>query len=163
MRTPKIEALGITIQWINEYIIKNQNSQIPKIQYILSKIYPLKLKSIDNSSLNSNPWLTGFTDADGNFSINIHHRSNRNSTRVQLYYRLEIRQTYHRLENETNKASYFTILNNIAMFLNVNLLSRSRIIKDKQFNSFIIIAHNKNSINIIYEYFKNILYFHLNI
>lgn len=43
-----------------------------------------------------------------NFSIN--KRSNKNSTRVQLFYRLEIKQTYHRLNNEGEQVSFFSIM-----------------------------------------------------
>jgi len=153
MRTPKIEALERTIIWLNDYIIKNKNSNLLSTKLILSKIEPIKLKSLDTSSINSNAWLSGFTDSDGNFSINIHKRTNKNSTRVQLFYRLEIKQTYHRLNSENKKVSFYSIMSNIALFLNVNLLSRSRIINDKQFFSFIVTAHNKKSLTIITEYF----------
>jgi hypothetical protein len=126
MRTPKIEGLQRTINWLNNYIINNQNSKLPSTMLILSKIKPLKLAPLDASSIESNSWFSGFTDADGNFSINIHKRSNRNTTRVQLYYRLEIRQNYHRCDSEGLSASYFTIMSKIAMFLGVSVYSRSR-------------------------------------
>ena len=100
MRTPKIEALNRTINWLNNYMSVNQNSKLPSTKLILSKLNKIELKDIDNSPIDSNPWLSGFSDADANFSINIHKRSNKNLTRVQLFYRLEIRQTYHRLNNE---------------------------------------------------------------
>lgn len=57
MRTPKIEALHRAITWIN----KNDNSSIPCLE-------------LDKSSLDSNAWLAGFTDADGNFSITLYDR-----------------------------------------------------------------------------------------
>jgi hypothetical protein len=66
---------------------------------------------------------------------------------------MEIRQTYHRLDSESNKVSFFSIMSNLALFLNVNVISRSRIINEKQFFSFIVIAHNKESLSIIKEYF----------
>ena len=153
MRTPKIEALERTINWINEYIKNNKNSKLIKTKLIISKIEPIILKSLDTSSIDSNAWLSGFTDSDGNFSINIHKRTNKNSTRVQLFYRMEIRQTYHRLDFENKKVSFFPIMSKLALFLNVNLISRSRIINEKQFFSFIVIAHNKESLSIIKEYF----------
>jgi hypothetical protein len=155
MRTPKIEALERTINWINEYIKNNKNSKLITTKLIISKIEPIILKSLDTSSIDSNAWLSGFTDSDGNFSINIHKRTNKNSTRVQLYYRMEIRQTYHKLDSENKKVSFFPIMSKLALFLNVNLISRSRIINEKQFFSFIVIAHNKESLSIIKEYFFN--------
>ena len=154
MRTPKIEALNRMIIWLNEYIIQNQNSQLPSTKLILSKIYPLYIKSIDVSSIDSNPWLSGFSDADANFSINIHKRSNKNSTRVQLYYRLEIKQTYHRLNEEKERLSFFPIISQIALFLKTNLLSRTRIQKDKQHYSFVVMAHSKQSLDLIIDYFN---------
>jgi hypothetical protein len=62
MRTSKIEALKRTIDWINEYIANNQNSILPSTKSILSKINPLKVKDMDNSPIDSNPWLSGFSD-----------------------------------------------------------------------------------------------------
>jgi len=154
MRTPKIEALQRTIIWLNEYILSNQFSKLPSTKLIISKIYPLELKPIDNSLINSNGWLSGFSDADGNFSINIYKRSN-NNLRVQLYYRLEIRQNYHKLDSEGKKVSYFSIMSKIGEFLGVNVLSRSRNKDDKQYYSFTVMAHNKNSHFKVKEYFNN--------
>jgi LAGLIDADG endonuclease/Cytochrome C and Quinol oxidase polypeptide I len=153
MRTPKIEALERTINWLNDYILNNKNSKLPTTKLILSKIQPVTFKSLDISSIDSNAWLSGFTDSDGNFSINIHKRTNKNSTRVQLFYRMEIKQNYHRLDPAGKKENFFTIMSKLALFLNVNVISRSRIINEKQFYSFIVIAHNKESLTIITEYF----------
>lgn len=154
MRTPKIEALNRTIFWLNDYIVRNQNSKLPSTKSILSKIKTLEIKGIDNSLVDSNPWLSGFSDADANFSINIQQRSNKNATRVQLFYRLEIRQTYHRLNIEGEQVSYFAIMSKVASYLGSNVLSRSRIKGDKQFYSFIVMAHNKVSLNKITDYFN---------
>ncbi len=154
MRTPKIEALQRTISWLNEYILNNQFSKLPSTKLILSKIYRLEPKPLDNSLIDSNGWLSGFSDADGNFSINIHKRSNKNLIRVQLYYRLEIRQTYHKLDSDGKKVSFFSIMSILGKFLGVSVLSRSRIKDDKEYYSFIVMAHNKNSLCIIKDYFN---------
>jgi len=69
MRTAKIEALKRTIDWINEYIANNQNSKLPSTKDILSKINRLEVKAMDNSPIDSNPWLSGFSDADANFIL----------------------------------------------------------------------------------------------
>ena len=42
----------------------------------------------------------------------------------------------------------------IANFLDVNVYSRSRILKDKQYYSFIVMANNKNSLLKITDYFN---------
>ena len=154
MRTPKIIGLQRTIQWFNLYIKNNQNSRLSKTKLNLDKIYPLEVKPLDNSPVDSNSWLAGFSDAIANFSINIHERSNKNSTRVKLFFRLEIKQNYHRLDPEGVKVSYFSIMSILANFLDVNVYSKSRISKDKQFYSFNVICTNKNSLLKITEYFN---------
>ena len=160
MRTPKIEALNRTIDWINDYIDNNnnKNSKLPSTKSILSKINKIDKKSIDNSPIDLNPWLSGFTDADGNFSINITKRSDKKLAhpygreRVQLYYRLEIRQTYHRLDNE--EVSYYAIMSKIGAYLGSNILSRSRIVGDKTYFSFIVTAFSKYSLKQTTDYFN---------
>ncbi len=154
MRTPKIEALHRTINWLNNYIEKRKNSKLPITKSILSKIKRLEIKGLDKSDIYSNPWFAGFSDADANFSINIHTRSNRNSTRVQLYYRLEIRQNYHRLNNNGEQMSFFLIMSKIAEFFGTNVLSRSRIKGDKHYFSFMVICSNKTSLIKTTEYFN---------
>jgi LAGLIDADG endonuclease len=156
MRTPKIEALGRTIFWINNYIDDNKNSKLPSTQRIVSKISKLETCSLDTSRIDSNSWLAGFSDADANFSINIYKRSNKISTRVQLYYRLEIRQNYHRLSNKTiySEPSYFPIMSEIGKYLDVNIYSRIREINNKNYSSFTVISHNRSSNLKIIDYFE---------
>lgn len=176
MRTPKFEAKNRAIDWLNNYIDNNKNNQLPRSISILSKIYKLEKSPLDISAIDSNSWLSGFSDADANFSINIHKRANRNCTRVQLYYRLEIKQNYHRSENQNNlvqtiskeqkldtiekevKAesypSFFHIISKIGMYLGVTVNSRSRLINNKIFHSFTIISQNKNSNSKIIHYFN---------
>lgn len=169
MRTPKNEALQRAINWLNNYIIKNKNSNLPNVKNILSIIYPIVCKPLDNSDIETNAWLAGFTDANGNFSINIHKRKNRNNTRVQPYFRIEIRQNYHRLstqhsgerEGEDNlQESYYFIMSKLANSLNVNLYSRNRTIissdtNNKNFySSFTIMATNEFSLNAVIYYFN---------
>jgi LAGLIDADG endonuclease len=153
MRTPKIEALERTINWINEYITNNKFSKLPSTKLILNKINFIEPKSLDDSPIDSNNWLAGFSDADANFSINIHKRSNKNSIRVQLYYRLEIKQNYHKLDSEGKKVSFFPVMVKLGEFLGVNVLSRSRIKDDKQYYSYTVMAFNKNSLLKIKNYF----------
>lgn len=167
MRTPKIEAKDRAIDWLNNYIIRNNNSKLPSTISILSKIHTLESSPLDTSPIQSNSWLTGFSDADANFSINIHKRKNKNSTRVQLYYRLEIKQNYHSTKSslsvsaepssapiDDSKASFFPIMSKIGMYLGVTVYSRSKVINDKIFHSFTVISHNKNSNFKITDYFN---------
>ena len=140
MRTPKIEALHRAIIWFNEY--DNCN---------------IKCLASDISPLDSNAWLAGFTDGDGNFSINLTDRKKRGNIttkRVQTFFRLEIRQTYHRnVSVEQEGTSYFTILSKIASYLGVNLYSRTREQKDKIFYAFMVISHSAISHEKVKSYF----------
>lgn len=156
MRTPKSEAKNRAIEWLNLYIEKNINNPKaqPKTLNILKQIHPLLAKPIDNSPIESNSWLSGFSDADANFSINIHKRSDKNSTRVQLYYRLEIKQNYHITESSGEKVSFFPLMSQIGMYLGVTVHSRSRSVKDKNFHSFTVISQNKISNLKILDYFS---------
>jgi hypothetical protein len=148
MRTPKHEALCRVIDWINDYIENKKESKLPATQEILSSLYPLKKKPRDNSAIDSNAWLTGFIDSDGNFSITLSKRTKKHLDKVVAYMRLEIRQTYHRTSvNEihacTDKlsllhnsgSSYYFIMSEIAAYLDVNVNSRNRLKDDKIFAS----------------------------
>jgi LAGLIDADG endonuclease/Cytochrome C and Quinol oxidase polypeptide I len=153
MRTPKIEALYRIIDWLNNYIINNNN-----INNLLgpeaTNTYILENQPLDSSPIDNNAWLSGFTDADGNFSINIQKRTNKNSTRVQLTYRLEINQNYNKSDIEANKESFFPIISKIGLYLGVTVYSRSRIINDKIYYSFIVLSHNKLSNSKVCDYFN---------
>jgi len=163
MRTPKIEAVNRTIDWITNYIIQNKTKIIQRpTRLILFRIKNLSSKPLDNSPIESNAWLSGFTDADGNFSINIHKRTNKNSTRVQLYYRLEVNQNYHKTSVYTDgsimqspqASSFFPIMSKIGLYLGVTVYSRSRIVKEKIFYSFTVMSHNKLSNANVWLYFN---------
>ena len=151
LRTPKIEALGRTIEWINLYKDRNINSKLPSTINILNVIgtSQLVLKELNTSPLNNDAWLSGFTDADGNFSINITTRKKGNY-RVQLFFRLEVAQMY---TNNNSNISLFNIVSQISLLFNVNVLTRTRLFKGKEYTSFIIMAASKNSLNKVIEYF----------
>ena len=140
MRTPKIEALYRAIAWYND----NMNTDIK----------PLDL---DLSPIDSNSWLAGFTDGDGNFSITLTDRKKKGvitSKRVQAFFRIELRQNYHReVSIDQGGISYFEILDKIARYLKVNLYSRSREQKDKIFYSYMVISHSSESHKKTIEYF----------
>lgn len=140
MRTPKIEALHRAIAWYND----NMNTDIK----------PLDL---DLSPIDSNSWLAGFTDGDGNFSITLTDRKKKGvvtSKRVQAFFRIELRQNYHKeVSIVQGGISYFEILDKIARYLKVNLYSRSREQKDKIFYVYMVISHNSESHKKTIEYF----------
>ena len=103
MRTHKIEALHRAIHWIN----KRDNTSIPCL-------------GLDLSPLDSNSWLAGFTDADGNFSISVNDRKKNGvflRTSVQTFFRIEVKQNYSReVTQAQGGSSYFNILTEIAPF-----------------------------------------------
>ena len=140
MRTPKIEALHRAIKWFNLY----DNLE-------------LKCLDLDHSPIESNAWLAGFTDGDGNFSINLTDRKKIGritSKRVQAFFRIELRQDYHRdVPTYLSGTSYFDILTKISRYLNVNLYSRTREKGEKIFYTFFVVSHSNLSNVIVMEYF----------
>jgi hypothetical protein len=140
MRTPKIEALHRAINWINE----KDNSSIPCL-------------GLDSSALDSNSWLAGFADADGNFSITVYNRKKNDKiirTSVQTFFRIEVKQNYSKgVTADQGGASYFTIMTKITEFFTVNLYTRTRSVNDKVFYAFTAISHNARSHDIVRNYF----------
>ena len=140
MRTSKIEALHRAIKWFNDYY----NTEI-------------EFLGLDNSPINSNSWLAGFTDGNGNFIINLTDRKKRDvvtTKRVVAFFRIELKQNSHRNSSlELGGTSYFNILSSIARYLGANLNSRSREGKDKIFYSYKIISYSLESHIKVIEYF----------
>lgn len=137
MRTPKVEALHRAIVWFNKFDNRNINCI-----------------SQDNSPIDSNSWLAGFSDGDANFSITLTDRKKKGNVtckRVQTFFRIELRQNYHR--GVAAVSSYFIILSLIAEYLNVNVYSRTRQRGDKLFFAFMVIAHNSASHAKVRAYF----------
>lgn len=138
-RTPKIEALHSLISYLN----KKYN-------------YRFNLLPLDESSLDGNAWLSGYTDADGNFSINVTRRSNSSNLRIQLFYRIEVSQvsTVAQRRNST-KVSLYDICLKLATLFGVGVYSRSRFNKttNKVYDSYIVMAVNRLSLNKVREYF----------
>lgn len=186
-RTLKIQSLIKAINWINLYIYNFTINEInllnlkglDKINYlkresIVNKISYIDLViNLDNSLLNNNSWLSGFTDADGNFSIILNKRKN-NNYRLFIAYVLEIRQKFHDLDNKFNildinnllnyknveiNISYWDIMNNISNLFNTGLYSRTRNLKLKNqllykgYHSYTIRASSMSSLNLVNEYF----------
>ena len=137
----------------------NGNMRTPKIirlHAIMDNLQYNKEKlGIDTNPIESSSWLSGMSDADSNFSVNIYTRKN-NRVRVQRQWRLEFAQkTYHGKDQ-----TYWALW--ISAFLDTTLYTRSRIKKDsngkgdysKLFSSFIVVAHNTSSLSEIKNYFE---------
>ena len=79
MRTPKIEALYRLIDWLNA----KSNSD-----FILPKL------GLDESSLDSNSWLAGFIESDGNFYCGFEMGEDNIAKRVKCYMRISQKKQY---------------------------------------------------------------------
>lgn len=133
MRTPKIEALNRLINWLN---IKNNNS--------------IECLKLDTSNLNNNSWFAGFSDADSYFQVSLTHNEELNTIKnIKSFYRLEIQQNYH---GELNQ--YQDIVELIAKFLQTKLLSRQRLINNKEYYSYMVITSSLLTNLLVDDYFK---------
>ena len=131
LRTPKINQLYLLIDWLN----KNHVSNINKL--------PIK-----TGNLNNDNWLAGFVDADGSFSIQ-HTKKEDGALKRKVSCRLRIEQRM--IEPKTN-ASYFSVLSEIAQFLNCNLLIRKQLSTGNEY--YTLAATSRNSLLIITNYFE---------
>jgi hypothetical protein len=96
MRTPKIKSLFNLIDWLNNRF----NINIEK-------------KNIDNTSIDSNSWLSGFIDADGHFSVRC--------TSSSVYRRIECKFELTQRQIDHNKLDNYYFLSLIADFLNTSV------------------------------------------
>ena len=127
MRTPKILQLYQLIDWIN----KNH-----KCNY-------LKL-GINQSNLQNNHWLAGFSDADASFQIR-YTKKDHMKIRIGTSYVLEQRK-------ELYEEDYKNILLEIAKIFNTKLY----IINRKSGHSYYrIVVSSKSSLNLVLNYFDN--------
>ena len=132
-RTLKIKKLNKLIWYLSTFFntyssIKNNNI----IYYFLNR-----------SNIFSNAWLSGFSDADGNFNILISSRKKSKKKRIQISFRLELKK------DET----YFLICNKIANYFGVSLYTRERIKNKKIYFSYLIVAHSIRSHEKVCLYF----------
>lgn len=173
MRTPKYETFKLVVNWLNNYYINNKDNKSIIIQNIINSINIINCKSIDKSPLNSNGWLTGFTDADGNFSISLSNKTKKHNSRVNLSYRLEIRQNYLnnlpdfdnscvKTDNQSEmklygKLSFYPIMMDISNLFDVNLYSRERKStfnnKEGIYQSYIVAVTSYKNLPLVKEYF----------
>jgi hypothetical protein len=94
MRTPKIYSLYNLIDWLN---IKFEEINISK-------------KSLNDSPLDSNAWLSGFIEAEGHFSV----RTTSNSKDSKVECKLELSQRQHD-HNGRNNVSFLEIIANFLL------------------------------------------------
>ena len=77
---------------------------------------------------------------------------------------MEIRQTYNILDNNGEQVYFFAIISKLANYFSTNVLSRKRIVENKDFFSFIVMSASKSSLIKTSDYFNksNIHFFPLN-
>ena len=132
LRTPKIYQLHSLIDWLNI----NHSTKIKKL--------PLK-----TGSLASDSWLCGFIDADGSFSVQ-HTKTENGAKKRKISCRLRIEQ---RMLEPVTGDSYFSVLSEIALFLNCKLLVRKQ--KSTGNEYYNLTASSRISIKIVLDYFSN--------
>jgi len=142
MRTPKIEALGRLINFLQTYY-----SHLP--------IKPLK--PLDTSPLESNAWLSGMWDADGGFKITISPCADRATGYiVRLQAVLELRRQYHYdVSSKLGGSSYINIMNAVGNLLNCKLRHAQRVRADTITSSYIAATSSFGSNVRLVEYFNN--------
>jgi hypothetical protein len=138
MRTPKIEALGRLIDWLNARL--DEKSKIVKL-------------GLDNSSLGNNPWLTGFIEADGNFYCSFDLNLSIAEV-VKNYMRISQKQLYKitsdiPLENNSN----FQIMKKMREFLGVKTVNEIKRTRDNFVElSYEVRTTKKTSCNLLINY-----------
>lgn len=101
MRTPKINALYRLIDWFSE----NFNMDFVK-------------KPLDLSPIDSNPWLSGFIDADGHFSI---RAQKANAESKHKYFRVECKFEIEQRQTDLSGESLRPVLEVLAVFLKTSV------------------------------------------
>ena len=131
LRTPKIHQLHSLIDWLN----KNHGTQFEKLD-------------LNKGSLENNSWFSGFVDSDGSFSVQ-YTNTDSGAKKRKISCRLRIEQ---RMLDPITGASYFDILNQICLFLNCNLLTKTQ--KSTNNTYYTLAASSKVSLSIIINYFN---------
>lgn len=136
LRTPKNESFNKLIFFMN----KKYNLTIPK-------------SPIDRSSLQSNNWFAGFTEADGYFGIKIIEKKSKSETRkrsvsynISLNFRLD-----QRAFDKSSCLSMLDIMEEISKFLSCKLSKYSSKKDNKQYFSLSVSSFEK--LKVIINYF----------
>ena len=134
---------------------------VPRSLELIEGLVPLVILDKDNSDLGSNSWLSGFTDADGNFSLSLYKKK-----RVNAYFRIEIAQQYKLSSKDQNvilsieeinrHESLYPIISAIAILFNTKVYSRNRVtnLSEKMYSSYIVTVHNRETLPLVINYFN---------
>lgn len=131
-RTHKLKKLNDLIIYLNKnFKFYLNNKEIP-------------LYELDTSKLDSNAWLSGFSDVDANFNVTISQRKHKKAKRVSISFRIEIKKD----------EGYFFLCTELAYLLGVSLYVRKRVVGLNIYYSYLIIAFSKKSHEIVCNYFE---------
>lgn len=144
MRTPKIEALHRLIDWYN---LENSDYNLEKL-------------GLDTSSLDSNSWLSGFAEGDGNFYLSWKESSKSKimqSKPINLiyYFRLSQRQMYTRRVKSSISESNYIIMNKIGKYFNTNVIFINRTRINYEEKAYLIKTDTIESKEKMFRYFSN--------
>jgi len=134
-RTPKIEKLHSLILYFNN-LNNLEEDKLPILR-------------LDDSPVDSNSWLSGFTDADGNFDLSIYTPKGKKQMRIRLLFRFDLQQISKTYKN----SSFFEICSKIASLFKTSVYNRSRIRNNKECLSFVISTTTKESNELVCAYF----------
>lgn len=140
----KIHQLYKLIDWLN----KNHSTDINKLPSPPPFFFLKKKNGGGDDNLENSSWLSGFVDADGSFSV-LYTKTEEGAKKRKISCRLRIEQ---RILDPITNDSYFDILNQISLFLNCNLLTRTQ--KSTNNTYYTLTASSKVSLVIIINYFN---------
>jgi hypothetical protein len=103
---------------------------------------------LNKGNLEDNSWLSGYVDADGGFSV-LYTKTEDGAKKRKISCRMRIEQRV--LDPITNE-SYYDILNQICLFLNCNLLTKTQ--KSTNNTYYTLAASSKVSLGILIRYFS---------
>lgn len=150
MRTPKIEALYRLIDWLNAKSSSLRNAKLT--------MEPLKIEKLgmDSSSLDTNPWLAGFIEADGHFYCGFDLNASGLATKVRCYMAISQKQLYKANSDKLKDNSNLNFMKSIQEFLDIKTVNEIKRIKENYIETAYVVKAVKNSsCEILINYLKN--------
>jgi len=150
-----VKGINAIIELIHDKLRTPKNITYNKLIEFMNKKYNTSIgpSALDTTSLSSNSWLAGFTEADGNFYIKIIEAKDKSDTRkrsvsenVSLVFRLDQRAL-----DKPTVSSMLPVMEDLAKFFNVDL--KKYITKNEQ-EVFSVSVTALNKLSIVVNYFS---------
>lgn len=150
-----VKGINAIIELIHGKLRTPKNITFNKLIEFLNNKYNTSIGSsaLDTTSLSSNSWLAGFTEADGNFYIKIIESKDKSDTRkrsvsenISLVFRLD-----QRAFDKPTISSMLPVMEDLAKFFNVDL--KKYITKNEQ-EVFSVSVTSLNKLSIVVNYFS---------